>query len=166
MTKQLVATEIERIRSAWTNTSNYGCKGIDGTVSYTNCGDPLLSQGVGYSPSLPDFTSVPSERVVESVVAGLETFYKMALMDTSVWARYFRDNKQTELWGRWEDTETAVHNQLFRPHEPIISYNESELYNIEPFEDQFRNSLWGVCTLLLSQAQITLPLLQTHDDMT
>eukprot|EP00961_Rhodomonas_salina_P134445 1808478-Rhodomonas_salina.1 len=81
------------------------------------------------------------------------------MTDASKWKNHFIDTIQTRMWGDWKDSNVAEELQLFAPHEPIISYDASE--NMDSMTgNELKNSMWGVCSAMVSQPMLTIPLSQ------
>jgi hypothetical protein len=170
VTASLITERLARIEAAWLDVRNYGCfDSATNTTAVSNCGDPLYG-GRGYTPNLPDFTQVTSNEVTSKVLEELPRFFQAAMTDSRIWTQHYVDDVHTQPWGDWGDNPAVVDYHLYAPHEPIVSYNETEGANAsetDPESPRFapmRNSVWGVCTSLLSQPMLTLPLIRYAED--
>eukprot|EP00961_Rhodomonas_salina_P202348 2729160-Rhodomonas_salina.1 len=100
----------------------------------------------------------------------LPTFFTSAMTDARIWTKYYVDDVHTQAWGDWHGNPAVQDYHLFAPHEPTVSYNATEGFNAtstDPESQLFapmKNSIWGICTALLSQPMLTLPLIRYEDD--
>jgi hypothetical protein len=154
ITAREILERLQTVRASFTNPSNYACKG--------DCGDPLHGHD-GWKPDLPDFGEVNESALSEAVFASLPVFFRDALMDASIWTTYYTDTETPELWGKWSTNPAAREYHAFAPNEPIISYNESEVFDTV-HGDSFKNSVWGICASLIAQPMSTMPLVQYSED--
>ncbi len=163
-TARLVREKIQQLQDAYLNTTLYGCRGSTGTISVENCGDPLFG-GVGFKPALPDFNEVSTSEVVKSVFRRMPTFFQEVMTNSSMWNEFYTDNSQKERWGQWKGNNIAAENFMYSPHEPIVSYNATEVLDTRK-DDEFKTSVWGICASLLAQPMMTIPLIKYEEDWT
>ena len=155
--------------------------------NYTNgsaswgCWDPLLQkctlQGCqfsnGYAPCLDSHYEISSEDVgdliLETVLNVLPLYYKQTMSDTLPLTAYY-ETPQPAQWGK-DPISAAIAQELglFAPHVPLVAYNTEEVYSMPPsttldMVNRTLGSLWGVCTSLLSQTAMSLPLTRRGGD--
>ena len=161
VTAELILQTLRKSRDVWTNMSNYGCR-AGNSISVENCGDPLYG-GMGWMPALDDFGKVSSSEVAEEVFEYLEDYYVQVMTNTEPWYAYYTDEVHTTVFGDWKGTSESKEFHLFEPHEPIVSYDNSEGFNSNN-GSSLKHSMWGICTSLLAQPYMTVPLVKYETD--
>jgi hypothetical protein len=117
----------------------------------------------GYAPCLDSNYEISSQEVsdfvVHIVLGTLPDYYALSMHDSLPWTAYAPPTS-------WHTASAAVAQQLglFAPHKPIVTYGPEEAYKpVAPtatLEERTRGgSMWGLCTSLLSQTAMSLPLL-------
>jgi hypothetical protein len=85
------------------------------------------------------------------------------------WSKYYNLSglpaavkQQPAQWGKQaEAASTAVKEGIFRPLDPVLQYDASEVYSMPTFErpevERQEGSVWSLCMGLLGQGMLSLP---------
>jgi hypothetical protein len=142
------------------------------------CWDPVLRKchiracawANGYAPCLNSDYTISSEQVsdliVETILAVLPDYYEKTMQDSAPWTAYYDDGNGPPAQWSTEAGSAAVAQQLglFAPHSPVVSYSAEEVYSMPLHTDALssrtlRGPTWGLCTSLLAQTAMSVPLL-------
>jgi hypothetical protein len=128
----------------------------------------------GFNPCLESHFELSSEDVGDYIVQNvlekdLPAYYHLSMVDVTPWTAYYQHGGRAPQPAQWsKDAASATiaqENGLFAPHVPIVHYDE--VYSMPSWQDPLVNrthgSLWGLCTSLLSQATMSLPLDKTTE---
>ena len=165
----LVLSQVQAIYTNYTAESSRGC--LDAATG--RCSLAACALRKGFTPCMDTSFEISAQDVsnfvVETILGELPAYYRETLISTIPWTAYFNASKpQPPLPAQWNTPEKAAAAAAlshFDPARPIVSYSAQEAYSM-PTPEQARtdpvldlmSSTWGICTALLGQRAMTLPI--------
>ena len=153
-----VNKQINEQIAIWQDIDKYQCScpsgSAYGTNSYECCkaGDDDSFTPLEFRKG---FDEIPSKILVDTVAGNLELFWEEMKTSIDPWWKWVR-KVDSDVWN-WNDVERIIASEagLHSTTKPLLFYNESDVRG--PFNNG-TESLWDMCTGLLSQGMSSLPL--------
>lgn len=167
---QLIQDRLGDLRRNLTNLNSFGCM----DMATGRCQPKACTRENEYTPCLDMEFTISAKNIskflLKTLLMKVGPFYLTAMHDTAPWTTYYNVSKPPRTgqampaqWGASKASALkAEESGLFKPMEPVLAYNASEVYNMPSHEEtavvRLEGSLWSMCMALISQGQMSLPL--------